>query len=254
METIIPIESGKMIYFTSGLENMHGALAVQQKRGTVDSSSTSSNDIDDDGVEPRRLALAMWYVTEKELEEYVPAFQEATQQQQEEEAESSPAGSSQQQSKLKQRKVHDPTDPEAPTELFILAIPKSVDSDTLFQSMGSHLASKTKQNKQWQVIRGDGDDDVLHVLFQDHSAMFSLDFGVALDEPTEHAEASVVVERHTDGRKQASLLYRLQESVMLHSVLDAFVSVMASTLNDDEMQYLKTEVEKARGTLSARQA
>ncbi|KAL7537522.1 hypothetical protein ACHAXR_007881 [Thalassiosira sp. AJA248-18] len=242
VDETIPVEAGKMIYFTSGLENLHGALPVQRR---IDSSD------DDDGAEPRRLALAMWYVTDPELEEYVPTFQEVKKQ--------SPKENSDAQSRTKPRKVYDPNDPNAPKELFTVPIPKSIDIDTLFESMGAYLVSKLQkngqQNKQWQVIKGD--TDLLHVLFEDHSAMFSLDFGVALDEKStvqQHAESSVVVERHTDGRKRASLQYMLQESVLLHVVLDGFMTVMAEKLNEVEGQYLKGEVNKARDTLPARQA
>ena len=85
--------------------------------------------------------------------------------------------------------------------------------------------------------------------------MFSLDFGVALDESTAHAESSVVVERHTDGRKPASLQYMLQESVMLHMVLDGLLSyLIKETSSDDEKKYVNGKVENARSTLPARRA
>lgn len=96
-------------------------------------------------------------------------------------------------------------------------------------------------------------EDTLHVLFKNNSAMFSLDFGVALDDDesstTAYAESSVVVERHTDGRKPASLQYMLQESVILHGVLDGLSKLILETLDEDEERYLSGEVENARSKI-----
>ena len=93
------------------------------------------------------------------------------------------------------------------------------------------------------------------MLFDDHSAMFTLDFGVALEEASsEHADSSVVVERNTEPGKRASLQYMLQESVILHGVLDALGKLIMEESDEDEKRYLEGEMEKARTTLPERGA
>ena len=79
----------------------------------------------------RRFALIMWYVTDPSLEEYVPSFQDAQEQEQ-----SPPELKS---NAIKARQLHDPNDPAAPTELFVVPVPKSIDIDALFESIGKHL-------------------------------------------------------------------------------------------------------------------
>lgn len=256
VNTTIPVKAGKMIYFTSGVENLHGALpvALPVAQGvTKDKADTCNN------TPPRRLALAMWYVTDKELEEYVPPFQQSY--------EEKPISSTQ--TTFKPRKVYDPNDPTAPKELFTIPIPNSMDITSLFQSVGTHLTSSKNNNGSWKInMYG---EDTLHVLFtKDHSAMFSIDFGVAFiendnDSPSTtaagggHAQSSIVVERHTDGRKPASLQYMLQESVMLHVVLDVFSTLIVEKLNEnivneEQQQFFYVHVDKARDTLPARRA
>mmetsp|Transcript_33400 Transcript_33400/g.56583 ORF Transcript_33400/g.56583 Transcript_33400/m.56583 type:complete len:520 (-) Transcript_33400:264-1823(-) len=230
----VAVETGKMIYFTSGVENLHGALKVERD---------SSSEQDGGTTIPRRLAIAMWYVFDESLEEFVPTFQAS-----EEEATSSLGG-------LKPRKVYDPNDPNAPKELFTLSIPDRIDISSLFQSAGAYLVSQ--QNKplagSWTISQYG--EDTLHVLFKDHSAMFSLDFGVALIEATSHAKASVVVERYTDGSRAASLQYMLQESVLLHGLLDYLSNVILNESSGGaEEEYVGHEMEKARDTLPARRA
>ena len=236
VDETIPIQAGKMIYFTSGVENLHGALPVRERQhGDIDKP-------------PRRLALAMWYVTDKELEEYVPPFQESN--------EESSASSSNTQSTTKPRKVYDPNDPDAPKELFTIPIPNNIDVSEMLQTVGAHLASPKTNNGSWKInMYG---EDTLHVLFtRDNSAMFSVEFGVELDVESDYTDYSIVVERHTDGRKPASLQYRLQESVMLHNVLDAILLITTTELSankEKEQKYFNSQVEMARSTLIARQA
>jgi hypothetical protein len=237
----VAVETGKMIYFTSGVENLHGALSVQRRN--------SDGGEEEDGyavIPPRRLAIAMWYVFDQSLEEFVPSFHHS----------SATATTESSSGSLTQRKVHDPNDPNAPKELFTLPIPDRINIQSLFQSTGSYLVSQ--QNKplvgSWTISQYG--ENTLHVLFKDHSAMFSLDFGVELIEATpSHAKASVVVERHTDGRA-ASLQYMLQESVLLHGLLDYFSKAMfdESSGSKAEEEYLDHEMEKARRTLPARRA
>ena len=132
--------------------------------------------------------------------------------------------------------------------------------------MGTHLTSSKNNNGSWQVNKYG--EDTLHVLFtKDNSAMFSIDFGVVFVEKDDESTVdstpaqytSIVVERHTDGRKPASLQYMLQESVMLHVVLDVLSTLIVEKLNEinvneDEQQLFNTYMEKARDTLPARRA
>ena len=234
VDQTISLQGVKMIYFTSGDENLHGALPVQRK---------------DSNRDTRRLALAMWYVFDKELEEYVPPFQQSNYEQH-------VSLSSNANLNAKPRKVYDVNDPAAPKELFTLPIPNDIDISALLQAIGSHLVKDNSNGSSWEV--NIYEKDTLHVLFKDNSAMFSIDFGVALD-PNEYADtneynaqSSIVVERHTDGRKQASLQYMLQESIMLHSLLDAVLTI---EINDEkEKAFFSGQVEKARNALPARRA
>ena len=231
VDKTIPIQEGKMIYFTSGVENLHGALPVGERQGDSDP--------------PRRLALAMWYVTNKELEEYVPPFQKSN--------EESSSTSSSTQSALKPRKVYDPNDPTAPKELFTIPIPNNIDVSAMLQSVGAHLVSP-KNNNGWKINKYG--QDTLHVLFtRDNSAMFSVEFGVSLDVESDYTDSSIVVERDIDGKKPASLHYMLQESVMLHNVLDALLLITTAERSaNEEQKYFDSQVEMARSTLVARQA
>jgi hypothetical protein len=233
----VEVEAGKMIYFTSGVENLHGALRVERE--------SSDGKVDD--VTPRRLAVAMWYVFDETLEEFVPSFQEQVVK-----------SSSSLESNLKPRKVYDANDPTSPKELFTLPIPDRVDMNSLFDPIGSYLVSQqnTPSAGSWSI--GQYEESTLHALFKDHSAMFSIDFGVALDDEAtavHNAKGGVVVERHTDGSKPASLQYMLQESVLLHGLLDHFYNVViAKGLNGDEKDVFDHGLRKARGSLPARKA
>ena len=215
----VPIKVGRLIYFTAGPESLHGALPVDQS--TEDSTS-----------EPRRLAMAMWFVMDAELEEYVPPFGSRIEMQ------SSSAA--------KPRTVYDPNDPTAPKHLFDIPMPKSVGGQEILQSLGTHLLSKSAGS--WQVNAYN--KDTLHVVFKDHTAMFSIEVGMALSEESIHSDSCIVFERHTDGKRPASLMYMLQESVMLHIVLDE----LSSMLLDEENVYFTEHFEKARITLPAKRA
>jgi hypothetical protein len=195
---IVSISTGKMVYFTSGVENLHGALPVLRNENK--------------DTEPRRLALALWYVFDKSLMESTEA-----------------------------------SDVNAPTEIFTLSLPSHVNTEAALQAMGMHLVSR--QNKPmigaWKVSKYG--DSALHVLFKDHSAMFSITY--SRESPT------MVVERHTDTNKKASLQYMLQESVMLHSVLDEAVRLVSEhELNDTEIELFDRGLSDARSKLPARQA
>ena len=235
----VAVKAGKMIYFTSGVENLHGALSVERR-------DNGSSERDDDTTVPRRLAIAMWYVFDEALEEFVPSFQASSVEQQYQ----SSTGN------LKPRKVYDPNDPSAPKELFTLPVLDRMDSFSLFQSTGLYLLSqKNKPSTGSWTVSQDGENTLL-VLFKDHSAMFSVDFGVALTEATQtpHAKGSLVVERHTDGSRAASLQYMLQESILLHGLVDHLYKVMSDDAGEEEEKYLDYEVQKVRNTLPARMA
>lgn len=60
---------------------------------------------------------------------------------------------------------------------------------------------------------------------------------------------------HTDGRKRQSLQYVLQESVILHGVLDALFTLVSDVkIHKNEMRKFTEDVEMARKTLPARLA
>ena len=176
--------------------------------------------------------MAMWFVMDAELEEYVPPFGSRIEMQ------SSSAA--------KPRTVYDPNDPTAPKHLFDIPMPKSVGGQEILQSLGTHLLSKSAGS--WQVNAYN--KDTLHVVFKDHTAMFSIEVGMALSEESIHSDSCIVFERHTDGKRPASLMYMLQESVMLHIVLDD----LSSMLLDEENVYFTEHFEKARITLPAKRA
>ncbi|KAL7551150.1 hypothetical protein ACHAWF_014349 [Thalassiosira exigua] len=237
----VPVERGRIVCFTGGVEGLHGALPVKRR----------ADDGADSDAEPRRLALAMWYVVDPKLEEYIPAFQKQTMQ-------STDNGVN---DRAKPRKRHDPNDPYAPNELFVLPIPNVIGANALLTSLGERLASDAKRNPVWKLLR-DGSDRLL-LLFEDNTAMISLEFNVALDEPSKYAQSGVLVERHTEGRTPASLRYLLQESVMLHSVLDAMAestkagsegSNDVNTEKEEGRRYVAEELARARETLPARRA
>lgn len=189
---IVEIEAGKMVYFTSGIENLHGALPVLRK----------------DDTEPRRLALAMWYVFDEALKESLE------------------------------------DDPNAPTEVFSLPIPNNVELDSLLQSVGTYLVSRQNKPMVGAWIISKYGASTLHALFKDHSAMFSISFG----------SPKIVFERHTDANKRASLQYMLQESVLLHGVLDELLRLVSE---GEFKEYNNKEFDKgleaARAKLPARQ-
>lgn len=234
----VAVETGKMIYFTSGVENLHGALPVER----------GSNGQDDDNASPRRLAIAMWYVFDQSLEEFVPPFH-ASMTETKNEGIKSLSGS------LMARKVYDPNDPNSPKELFTLPLPLRIDVDSLFQTIGAYLVSQQNSPSEGSWTISQYGENTLHALFKDHSAMLSLSFGVALHEES-HAKASVVVERHTDASRAVSLQYMLQESVLLHGLLDYYSKVLIIDLDGEgaKKENFDHEIEKARNTLPARRA
>ncbi|KAL7523124.1 hypothetical protein ACHAWF_000383, partial [Thalassiosira exigua] len=108
-----------------GVEGLHGVLPVKRR---TDSGADSDK-------EPHRLALAMWYVADPKLEEYVLPIQKQT-------MESMDNGSN---SRAKPRKHHDPNYPDAPKELFVLFMPNEVDPDSLLHSVGSYQTGEAER-------------------------------------------------------------------------------------------------------------
>ncbi|KAL7486408.1 hypothetical protein ACHAW6_012009 [Cyclotella cf. meneghiniana] len=203
----VQIEAGKMIYFTSGIENLHGALPVLSRAGGGIES-----------VEPKRLALAMWYV-------FDPSLRESTED----------------------------SDSNDPTEIFTLLLPDRVDMDSLLHYIGTYIVSR--QNKPitgaWTVSKYG--DAILNVLFKDHSAMFSINF--VGPHQNNVSSSRIVVERHTDTNRRSSLQYMLQESVLLHGILDELSKFMSERkLDGNQRVTFNDEVEGARKKLPARQA
>jgi len=222
MEEIVPVESGKMIYFTSGTENLHGALGVKQRADASDRG------------EPRRLALAIWYVFEQELQEYVPPFRGIR--------------------SAKSRQVYDRNDPTSPETLFSIPIPLGLNETALRRSIEAFIVSRPQSEGSWKVYQYF--ERTLHVLFKDHSAMIALDFEVTVEESMPHVKSSIILARHKTSRKNASLEYAWQESALLHGILDE-ISGLVDILAEDEIgrQYFNRELEKARNrTESASQA
>jgi hypothetical protein len=135
-------------------------------------------------------------------------------------------------------------DPNAPTEVFSLPIPNNVELDSLLQSVGTYLVSRQNKTKVGAWIISKYGASTLHALFKDHSAMFSISFG----------SPKIVFERHTDANKRASLQYMLQESVLLHGVLDELLRLVSE---GEFKEYNNKEFDKgleaARAKLPARQ-
>eukprot|EP00956_Cyclotella_meneghiniana_P013714 scaffold19997_cov84-Cyclotella_meneghiniana.AAC.8 len=197
---IVDVSAGKMMYFTSGVENLHGALPVLKRMQDEKKNVT-----------PKRVVMALWYVFDKNLMESIE-------------------------------------DIHAPTEIFAIRLPDTVDKDALLQSLGAYLVAQ--QNKpitgSWSVNKYG--QSALHVLFKDHSAMFSIDF--VLEDTSR-----IVVERHTDVNVRASLQYMLQESVMLHGVLDELLRLLSEGVADNQrLNNFDKDVSSAREKLPARQA
>lgn len=195
----VDVSVGKMMYFTSGVENLHGALPVLK---------TLKDGIED--VEPKRVVMALWYVFDENLMEPITE------------------------------------DLDAPTEIFAIRLPDTVDKNALLHSMGTYLI--TQQNKpitgSWKVNKFG--HSALHVLFKDHSAMFSIDF-------VQEVASRIVVKRHTDINARASLQYMLQESIMLHGVLDELLRLLSKGIDNDEWLNFDGDVTSVREKLPARQ-
>mmetsp|Transcript_36991 Transcript_36991/g.66560 ORF Transcript_36991/g.66560 Transcript_36991/m.66560 type:complete len:209 (+) Transcript_36991:33-659(+) len=134
-----------------------------------------------------------------------------------------------------------PDDASVPAR--VLEIPlSSIKKGGLRFSLGLHLVG-LQDKGTWRANQAS--DNVLDMFFKDNSAMFSL---ILEDE-------SVVIDRYG----KPSLAYVLQESLVLHSVLDEIQTLAFEGDIEDENRLLQLEepgdgIEKARATLPARKA
>ena len=99
-------------------------------------------------------------------------------------------------------------------------------------ALNLHLVGQQNTPVKGSWLAHQGDDGVLNMIFKDNTAMFSIRL-------REHV---IVVDRFVNG-KSPSLQYLLQESVLLHAVLD---ELHALAFEGDDVKQ-----EETRGTLSA---
>ena len=192
-----------MTVFTSGIENLHGALPVKEVDGKDDSQS-------------RRLALAMWYVTSDDPEESVPEYGE----------------------RVNDGETEEEADPNR-TLLFEIPV-ESIKIGSLRLALGLFLVGKqnTPSPNSWRANQAS--ESTLHMIFGDQTAMISITL-----KPN-----AIVVSRHTDGRP-ASLVYQLQESVLLHGILTELEETAFGEEGGESrlIELKKTDIDTARSTL-----
>ena len=232
---LVRAKEGRMTYFSAGIENLHGALAVDDVRND-DTDETcpngSTSDCDAKITSPRRLYIAMWYVDNTEPAEIVPEYRNGD-------------GGTATTDKSAAR-----DDPNAPTK--VMEIPTKTMKAGLRVALSFFFLSLQNQPSKgsWRFVQQD--NIPLGMVFKDESAMFSIGL----------REDSIVIERHTDNGKRPSLIYQLQESVALHKVLDelhelAFGKGDDGQDIDDEDRLLllhESAIEEARKKLPARGA
>ena len=115
-------------------------------------------------------------------------------------------------------------------------------TDTLRFTLGLHLVAQ-QDNGTWKANQAN--DNTLDMYFKDNSAMFSIVIG----------NDAITVERYG----KPSLAYVLQESVLLHSVLDELHTLGFEGDIETQNRLLRLEepgdaIEKAREKLPARKA
>lgn len=222
---LVTPQTGRLVYFTAGVENLHGALPMLAKEAATD------NDIQSGTPPPRRLTLAMWYVLEGDAQEHVPGYGQ------------------------KALEAHE--NPDNRKVLFQIPISfaqsnAQLAADTLRVQM--HLCLKRQENiptkSSWLVHHDE--KGVLHMIFKDNSAMFALRI----------RETVIVVDRFVNG-KHPSLQYQLQESGVLHAILDEVLGLAGLTNGSDDklnQQVLLrladngASIHEARKTLPAKRA
>jgi hypothetical protein len=169
-EVLIKAKSGKMTFFTSGVENLHGALPVEEN--PVVCTTT-----------PRRLVLAMWYTTDSREKELVPNFGEQQ---------------------------------DDPNTVQLFEIPALfLKQGALRLSLGLYFLGQQNIPSVGIWALNQPDESTLIMLFKDHSAMLS--FKIKHD--------AIIVHRHVDPSTRPSLMYQLQESVLLQGFLDELSTI-----------------------------
>ncbi|KAL7455407.1 hypothetical protein ACHAWC_006953 [Mediolabrus comicus] len=129
------------------------------------------------------------------------------------------------------------------TQVFSIPV-QSIKPGGLRFALGLHLIGlqNTPDKGSWQANQAS--DTVLDMRFRDGSAMFSISLG----------DEGISVSRYG----QPSLPYLLQESVILHSVLDEINSLANEGDIEEENRLLKLldldSIEEVRSTLPARKA
>jgi len=166
----------------------------------------------------RRLALAMWYVlADNAPGEPIPEYGASKDDVTEEEAD--------------------------PNRTLLFAIPvESIEIDKLCQRLGIFLLKKqdTPSRNSWRVQQNNNNS--LYMIFRDHTAMISITL----------KPQTILVSRHTDGVQRPSLMYQLQESVLLHSILTEIEQLASEPTADGLVALEKGSITKARDTLPTR--
>ena len=143
------------------------------------------------------------------------------------------------------KKIEEPT-PDLTIPMRVLEIPvQSLKKGGLRFVLGLHLIAQQGNPEKGSWRANQSSDTVLDMYFKDNSAMFS----VVLE------DSQISVDRYG----QPSLQYLLQESVVLHSVLDelnsyAFDGEIAEESRLIQLEEPRDAIEKARGVLPARKA
>lgn len=145
------------------------------------------------------------------------------------------------------KKAEEPSSSQAdvstPTQVFSIPV-QSIKPGGLRFALGLHLIGlqNTPDKGSWQANQAS--DTVIDMKFRDGSAMFSISLG----------DEGISVSRYG----QPSLPYLLQESVILHSVLDEISSLAYEGEIEEENRLLKLQdqdsIEEVRSTLPARKA
>ena len=235
---LVKPKPGRMTFFTAGIENLHGALPVEDVKdghvGETCNSNGGTGDCKSETTPPRRLYIAMWYVDKTQPAEIVPEYR-------------SIGDSTQSSGDLPTAR----NDPNAPTK--ILEIPIKAKKGGLRVALSFFLLGLQNEPTKgsWRFVQQD--DVPLGMIFKDESAMFSIGLG----------DESITIERHTDAGNRPSLFYQLQESVILHKVLDELHALAfgkgddGQDIEDDDRLLVlqgKDAIDEARKELPARGA
>lgn len=227
-ERVVPPKVGRLAFFTGGTESLHAAFPVHQVAAELDHTSASSSK-----TPVRRITLALWYVSEEKRSEKVPSWKAAD-----------------------TSETMDDTQPDSDaTRLMTFPIqPLSLlRRHELRQAVGRHMVHAAS-SQLWQINQALDDATTssglsLYAIFHDHTAMLTVQL----------YEKLIAVDRYTDEAKGASLKYMLQESLLLHTLLDALeASVVGTNENDGTDRLVSllhgTCIHEAREGLPARQS